>query len=201
MNTLSDNLAAKISQIDLNRIHENLRRKERWSDQKIKQNTSEYRKFLYLLGKHGGILVPWTDDMDTVWHYHMLDSKLYRKHCEELFGRYIDHDPLLSNSESEHRQSFERTKQLYIQEFGYKEKKSLWQRVNEKYERNNSDWTTSNWDVPISTNTNQNSTPPSPNDTTGHETGNNHCDSVPHTDSSHCGSSCGSSCGSGCGGG
>jgi hypothetical protein len=37
-------------------------------------------------------LVP-AQDIDQVWHCHILHTRQYRQDCQMLFGRFIDHEP------------------------------------------------------------------------------------------------------------
>ena len=31
--------------------------------------------------------------IDDMWHAHILDSELYHRHCEKIFGSYLHHNP------------------------------------------------------------------------------------------------------------
>lgn len=53
----------------------------------------EYRKFLALqLIDPGAVIVP-CKIVDEMWHRHILDTAAYRRDCEAIFGRFLDHFP------------------------------------------------------------------------------------------------------------
>ncbi len=56
-------------------------------------------------------------DVDTFWHYHILDTMKYARDCEQIFGYFQHHSPYLG-MEDEHgreiqRQAGERIRELY----------------------------------------------------------------------------------------
>lgn len=68
-----------------------------WSLEKALATTSEYRKFLFLVGlamqtNDSEPVVPW-GGVDEVWHTHILDTEKYHQDCEQLFGRFLHHFP------------------------------------------------------------------------------------------------------------
>ncbi len=60
--------------------------------------------------------------MDTMWHYHILDTRAYVRDSERVFGGYFHHYPYfgLRGDEDARRlkATFETTKELYEREFG-----------------------------------------------------------------------------------
>ena len=54
--------------------------------------------------------------IDLVWHEFILCTKLYQRHCENYYGRFIHHHP--GGNEKENQQNFKRTLQLYYQHYG-----------------------------------------------------------------------------------
>lgn len=68
---------------------------EGWSEARAIAVETEYRRFLYLhsLFPKAGI-VP-TIDVDTFWHYHILDTANYAADCEHVFGYFLHHYPYL----------------------------------------------------------------------------------------------------------
>src|SRR5437764_7689082 len=66
---------------------------EGWSLEKTNAVEKEYRRFLCLMK-----LFPEEDtaplvDVDTFWHYHILDTAKYAADCEQVFGYFLHHYP------------------------------------------------------------------------------------------------------------
>ena len=61
-------------------------------------------------------------DVDTFWHYHILDTLKYAADCEQVFGYFLHHFPYIGlrgeDDEAAHQRVGERMKQLYEQTFG-----------------------------------------------------------------------------------
>lgn len=54
---------------------------------------AEYRKFLALhLAFPDAVIVP-CKIVDEIWHQHILDTAAYRRDCDAIFGRFLDHYP------------------------------------------------------------------------------------------------------------
>jgi len=82
----------------------------------------EYKRFLVLIKMHPSKSIVPSKIMDEFWHLHILDTEAYRRDCKRVFGRFIDHFPYFGIYGTEDRQSlidsFEETKELYLQHFG-----------------------------------------------------------------------------------
>lgn len=63
-------------------------------------------------------LVP-TRDIDTVWHYHILDTHKYASDCKVVFGYFLHHNPNYSPETvgPVYKQSARRTIDLFLQHF------------------------------------------------------------------------------------
>lgn len=67
----------------------------RWSRAKTVQAIARYLAFLYLIDRYPNLeLVP-PQDIDQVWHQHILDTQKYAADCQHLFGQFIHHFPYL----------------------------------------------------------------------------------------------------------
>jgi hypothetical protein len=95
---------------------------EGWTHAKAEAVEAEYRKFLYLLKKYPNEQFAPTVDVDTFWHYHILDTMKYAKNCQEVFGYFLHHDPYVGIGEDaapeDHVQAGQRMRELYEAEFG-----------------------------------------------------------------------------------
>lgn len=84
----------------------------------------QYRRFLTLKIRYPGMnLVP-TDDIDLIWHTHILDTENYAADCEKLFGRFLHHKPYFGKLGDENQDQmgkfFDHTSDLWGKEFGEK---------------------------------------------------------------------------------
>jgi hypothetical protein len=52
-----------------------------------------YKTFLFVSYLYPEVLLVPTEEIDRVWHVHILHTRQYRGDCEMLFGRFIDHEP------------------------------------------------------------------------------------------------------------
>jgi hypothetical protein len=115
---------AAFEALDLNPIKMKLMHEasgEGWSEQRTDAVETEYRRFLFLMKKHPDAGASPTVDVDTFWHYHILDTMKYARDCEAAFGFFLHHYPyvgMAAGAESEHVQAGERMRELYEVEFG-----------------------------------------------------------------------------------
>jgi len=123
MNT--NDLFKAVMQLDLEPIKMKLMHVESgegWSLEKANAVEKEYRRFLCLMK-----LYPEEDtaplvDVDTFWHYHILDTMKYAKDCEHAFGYFLHHYPYVGMRGGDDDQfrldSGERMRELYEATFG-----------------------------------------------------------------------------------
>lgn len=82
----------KLKKLDLGLIAHQLLH-QGWTRKQAIRAINCYKMFLSLAYLHPKIpLVP-TQEIDLVWHYHILHTRKYRQDCQMLFGRFIDHEP------------------------------------------------------------------------------------------------------------
>jgi hypothetical protein len=122
MNT--NDLFKAVMQLDLEPIKKKLMHVasgEGWSLEKANAVEKEYRRFLCLMK-----LYPEEDtaplvDVDTFWHYHILDTMKYARDCEQAFGYFLHHYPYVGmrgDDEQFRLDSGERMRELYEATFG-----------------------------------------------------------------------------------
>jgi hypothetical protein len=83
----------------------------------------EYKRFLSLKQTNPGVSLSPSELMDAVWHIHILDTKMYAKDCQEIFGRFLHHSPSYGLNElqfenSRLKQARNRMIYLYHQTYG-----------------------------------------------------------------------------------
>lgn len=94
---------------------------EGWSVARTGAVEAEYRRFLYLMKKFPNEQAGPSVDVDTFWHYHILDTAKYAADCELVFGYFLHHYPYIGlrgeGDDEVHRRSGERMRELYEQTF------------------------------------------------------------------------------------
>ena len=100
------------------------RYKPEMNNDEISSAINQYRRYLTLKIRYPNVnLVP-TDDIDLIWHTHILDTENYATDCKKLFGRYLHHKPYFGNygdeTQDEMGEFFDQTSDLWNKEFGEK---------------------------------------------------------------------------------
>jgi hypothetical protein len=93
-----------------------------WTHLRTMQAIAQYRQFLYLIYLYPNRpLVP-SQDIDRVWHHHILDTMKYSEDCQMLFGYFLHHFPyfgLRGESDQQNWQiAVEQTQALFQEHFG-----------------------------------------------------------------------------------
>ena len=120
-------IAPEIAAIDLEMIKMKMSladEGEGWSKEQCEDAEVEYKRFLHLNKKFSKASIVPTDIIDTLWHYHILDTRAYIQDSERVFGGYFHHFPYFGLRGAEDKQnlknSFDRTKEMYENEFNEK---------------------------------------------------------------------------------
>lgn len=112
-----------IDEFDLSMIAAAMVKKQNWLLSEVEEGLRFYRNFLYLNYKYPNVSLVPSEDIDEIWHNHILHTKKYRDDCEKIFGNYLDHLPSLakegSSAMNELRNAFSKTQDLHEKEFGY----------------------------------------------------------------------------------
>lgn len=92
-----------------------------WDEERVARALHEYRQFLALMyWNPDAVLVP-SEDIDEVWHSHVLNTMRYQADCEAIFGCFQHHSPTFGASEEvqeAHLQGQDETRQLFEAAFG-----------------------------------------------------------------------------------
>ena len=95
---------------------------EGWSAAHVNAVEIEYRRFLTLMKLHPNDANAPLVDVDTFWHYHILDTAKYAADCAAAFGYFLHHYPYLgmqdADSEADRAAAGARTGELYAATFG-----------------------------------------------------------------------------------
>jgi len=96
--------------------------KPEMSEEEVLKAVGQYRRFLSLKIRHPNAnLVP-TDDIDLIWHTHILDTENYASDCQKMFGSFLHHNPYFGDHGEETQEEMEKmldeTSDLWIKEYG-----------------------------------------------------------------------------------
>ena len=84
----------------------------------------EYRRFLQLMKQFPEEETAPLVDVDTFWHYHILDTMKYAEDCQNVFGYFLHHFPYFGmRGEDDHANlcaAFSETQTFYEIHFGGK---------------------------------------------------------------------------------
>jgi hypothetical protein len=118
----------KIEALDLEAIKRKLMHEqsgEGWSVARADAIAKEYRRFLFMMHQFPQESFAPLVDVDTFWHYHILDTRKYAADCQQTFGYFLHHHPYVgleagdaAVNAAEHAQYGERMRQLYQASFG-----------------------------------------------------------------------------------
>lgn len=121
----SNNDFEVIAALDLNPIKVKLMHKESgegWSLERANATEIEYRRFLYLMKAFPNEETAPLVDVDTFWHYHILDTMKYASDCEQAFGYFLHHYPYIGlrgqDDIAVQEQAGQRMRELYESTFG-----------------------------------------------------------------------------------
>jgi hypothetical protein len=92
-----------------------------WDEERVERALQEYKQFLALmLWNPEAFLVP-SEDIDEVWHAHVLNTARYQADCEVIFGCFQHHFPTFGASEevqAEHMKGRDETLKQFEVAFG-----------------------------------------------------------------------------------
>lgn len=121
LSALDQVFSSKLQELDLEPIEKQLMQLG-WTHQQVTGAINRYKMFLSVTYLHPHTpLVP-TQEIDFIWHYHILHTRKYRQDCQMLFGRFIDHEPSRERWDITDQLSldtaFTQTQELLMQYFG-----------------------------------------------------------------------------------
>lgn len=94
---------------------------EPWTREKCDEMEPIYRNFLLVAALGETVIIP-TQDLDTVWHTHILDTEKYRNDCQYAFGEFLHHFPYLGSRGAEDKKvlnaAFEEGNRFFTAQFG-----------------------------------------------------------------------------------
>lgn len=124
---LGKGIDPKVASIDLEMVKMKMAEPKEgigWTQAQCEDAEIEYKRYLtlclhYPFPRYS--IVP-NKIMDTMWHYHILDTRAYCRDSENVFGGYFHHFPYFGlrgeEDEKQLKASFEKTKGYYLELFG-----------------------------------------------------------------------------------
>ena len=115
-----------ILDLDLSAIKSKLMHRqsgEGWTAQQADSVEREYKRFLYLMKTFPTDQTAPSVDVDTFWHYHILDTMKYAADCEKAFGYFLHHYPYVgmeggADDAEVHEAAGDRMRAIYEETFG-----------------------------------------------------------------------------------
>ena len=109
-------------------FHERLARDNGWSIGFTARAISEYRRFVFLAMVAGHPVTP-SDQVDQVWHLHLLYTKSYwDRLCGDVLERPLHHEPTTGGESESHKFAswYARTLESYRQIFQEQPPEDIW---------------------------------------------------------------------------
>src|SRR5438876_887189 len=90
--SISQEVINYINTLDFSMIIKKMVREQSWTQKEAEEVVALYKNFLLLKKKYQYELPP-SEEIDEVWHNHILDTLKYEKDCKFIFGEYLHHYP------------------------------------------------------------------------------------------------------------
>ncbi len=115
-----------------------LARENGWDFDYALRATDEYKKFIFLIAYSGHPCTP-SDEVDQVWHLHLLYTQSYWKEmCDGILGMEIHHGPTKGISQrSDFEDYYAQTKSSYHQFFEEDTPKDIWPDASVRFKYTN----------------------------------------------------------------
>lgn len=117
-----EQLKLAIDGLDLSMIVNKMISDQGWTCKDAEKACQLYRNFLFLSAKYPEKRLPPSEDVDEVWHNHVLATKKYMAECDAIFGKYMHHYPYFGIDKktdlTDLGNAFMETQRLHKEEFG-----------------------------------------------------------------------------------
>lgn len=108
-----------IDELDLTPMIERVMKEKRWTRRMAETAAYFYKNFLFLSKKYSDHGFGPTEQIDEIWHAHVLYTQKYHRDCEKIFGHYLHHQPESGAKKSSTIGGLATLQQLHQQEFGF----------------------------------------------------------------------------------
>merc|ERR1719245_21918 len=108
-------------------LRERVMEEHGWDLRRAEGAIGEYVRFLQLLATAPRMELVASDDVDLVWHEHLLDTQNYAADSQRLFGRFLHHRRARTAQEvADIPSGYARTKEAYTSHFGAAPPREHW---------------------------------------------------------------------------
>jgi hypothetical protein len=109
---------AMIETFDFSRIRGRMNVDYPTPDDQMDRYEREVKRFQALVVLEPGLPHMVSEKIDTLWHYQLLHTREYRDFCQEVFGTFLHHVPILPEEKAQYAEKYVRTRELYAKHFG-----------------------------------------------------------------------------------
>jgi hypothetical protein len=110
-----------IYSIDFSMVIDKMVEHNGWFRDDALETCEFYRNYLFLIKKYDNMSLPPSEDIDEMWHNHILDTNKYIEDCKNIFGTYLHHYPYFGIDKKTNLNdldnAFKNTQDLHYQEF------------------------------------------------------------------------------------
>lgn len=109
-----------IENLDLSRAQERMSVDFPGTEVSFDEVSTEVKRFLALaaLEPNPGHRIVIGEKIDGLWHYFLLHTREYRDFCQQVYGSYLHHVPILPPEKAELAADYIKTRDLYRRYFG-----------------------------------------------------------------------------------
>lgn len=83
-----------------------------WSLDKVNNAVQDYKRYMALTKILSGYQLVPNEEIDEIWHMHILDTRQYMIDCENLFGEYLHHYPYFGMLDESNKNQWLETQNL-----------------------------------------------------------------------------------------
>ena len=114
----------------LDHVRERLVRKNILSEEIVDEAIAEYRRYMTLVSLGYAPLNMFSQQVDEVWHMHILFTQDYANFCEQTLGHFLHHNPkTVQEGVEERKEGAARFIEAYTTVFG-SQPPSIWSGLN-----------------------------------------------------------------------
>ena len=108
-------------------VIDRVQKNNKWSKDKAEMVLNEYGRFMTLIKLYPEHSFVPCNDVDEVWHTHLIYTKLYKNFCEDVFGFFLHHNPLITEEDGVRMVSgYVKTLEIYREHFGNNPDCEIW---------------------------------------------------------------------------
>lgn len=99
-------------------FEEQIAKYHNWTADHCRKVVAEYERFLQLKASNHLLPLSASDDIDKLWHFHILCTESYYNYCTNKYGKFIHHNLVDSSDQAQRQQRLINTNNCYRNTFG-----------------------------------------------------------------------------------